>query len=74
MPASLTAKFPMLAKVMGGERPSAPPWYHITSITSQGGKTFTSFAKYKKYGQGTVKIIIKKKNYMAIINNVMELI
>ncbi|KAG0719615.1 Deoxyribonuclease-2-alpha [Chionoecetes opilio] len=51
MPASLAAQFPVLARVMEGERPSAPPWYHITSITSQGGKTFTSFAKYKKYNQ-----------------------
>lgn len=55
MPASLTSEFPMLTKVMEGERPSAPPWYHITSITSQGGKIFTSFAKYKKYNQGMLQ-------------------
>ena len=28
--ASLAAKFPMLTRVMEGERPSAPPWYSIT--------------------------------------------
>ena len=58
-PASLAAKFPMLTRVMEGERPSAPPWYSITPITSQGGKTFTSFAKYRKYNQGICSLNVE---------------
>lgn len=51
MPDALASKFSMLLKVMQGERPQASPWYRITPLVSQGGRTFTSFAKYRNYKQ-----------------------
>ena len=52
MPASLVEQFPTLVKVIDGEHPKILPWYRITQIKSKQGKTFTSFAKFTKYGQG----------------------
>ncbi|KAG7166253.1 deoxyribonuclease-2-alpha-like [Homarus americanus] len=51
MPDSLTSQFSMLLKVMQGERPLSAPWYSITTLNSIGGKSFTSFAKYKNYDE-----------------------
>lgn len=52
MPSALSSVFPVLERVMAGDRPSSAPWYRSAQLLSQGGKTFTSFAKYKNFDQG----------------------
>ncbi|XP_068209876.1 deoxyribonuclease-2-alpha [Palaemon carinicauda] len=51
MPTSLVERFPTLKKVIDGEHVESLPWYRITQLKSKQGKTFTSFAKYRKYNQ-----------------------
>lgn len=51
MPSALSSVFPVLDRVMAGDRPSTSPWHRSARLLSQGGKTFTSFAKYKNFNQ-----------------------
>ncbi|CAL4222618.1 unnamed protein product, partial [Meganyctiphanes norvegica] len=52
MPSTMSGMFPVLKQVIDGKHPHKEPWFRITQLTSVGKKSFTSFAKYKKYGKG----------------------
>ncbi|KAL7636866.1 UNVERIFIED_CONTAM: hypothetical protein RMT77_012624 [Armadillidium vulgare] len=51
IPTQLASKYPIFQEIVKGVKLSSPPFYRVTQLSSVFGKTFTSFAKYKKFNE-----------------------
>lgn len=58
IPPDLASKYPILKSVISEKNVLFPPYYRIAKIHSVFGKTFTSFAKYKKFNEGRNIVIL----------------
>lgn len=52
LPFALQGRFPVLERVMAGQKPSDGTNSRVTQLATHTGNTFTAFSKYKSFNKG----------------------
>ncbi|XP_055895840.1 plancitoxin-1-like isoform X2 [Biomphalaria glabrata] len=61
IPYQIAADYPLLQQIVMGKRPTSPPWYNVTQLTSLNGQNFLSFAKADEFDKDLYDSLVAPK-------------